>query len=595
MINKFYCRSIVLVIIVMTVGFLVVSNPLAAQQLKGDTQIESPLPTPMPTPFVSKYARVAIQYVSQKYGIPEERLVAEYEVKQEYPLSGRTFQYFKISDWQTSNSVTFNALVDVISNEVVEDLSVLEAAEEKAYQAKYSKLHVALYERLQKVTDETVLHIAIWLAGHRLHSEEEIYAIIIREFPEAGEAIAKGGKLVEVKDPQEAERIQARYEELLMEDTQFRSQEVEDWLSQQGYKWESDGLMPSITTSIPKSVILKLSQLDTVGLIYLVDAEIKLESDIAIPSDRVPTVWQKGFTGTGVKIAILEPGNIDTGTGCLTIAQTKASSQGIQPHHTKTASIAACNSDPYRGIAHAATIVDAGFDSTGVNQITMSNAVIALKWATEAPQSASIVNASFGFESDANINWSDRAFDYWVRTRNFVVAKSAGNTNSYITSPGKAWNVITVGGINDQNTANWSDDSMFNLSNYDDPTGGESGTDREKPEVVAPAVEVVAAFGNAAGNTGTSLAAPQVAGLAGLLIHRNSQLQTWPEVVKAIIMASAVHNIEGNQRLSEYDGAGVIDAPLADQVAQLRQTSTNDPCNSPCWWGITTSSSIPKF
>ena len=33
-----------------------------------------------------------------------------------------------------------------------------------------------------------------------------------------------------------------------------------------------------------------------------------------------------------------------------------------------------------------------------------------------------------------------------------------------------------------------------------------------------------------------------------------------PEAMRAILMASAVHNIEGNARRSEYDGAGGIDA-----------------------------------
>lgn len=138
------------------------------RQAKGDNRNDSPLPTPLPTPVVSEYAQVAIKYLAQKYSIPENRLVAEYEVRQEYPLSGRTFQYFKISDGQTPGSTTFNALVDIVTNEVKEDLAALKAAEAAAYQAKYGKLQVALYERLQDVTDDVVLPIAIWVAGQRI-------------------------------------------------------------------------------------------------------------------------------------------------------------------------------------------------------------------------------------------------------------------------------------------------------------------------------------------------------------------------------------------------------------------------------------------
>ncbi len=38
--------------------------------------------------------------------------------------------------------------------------------------------------------------------------------------------------------------------------------------------------------------------------------------------------------------------------------------------------------------------------------------------------------------------------------------KSAGNDAGNVTSPGKGWNVITVGAINDQGNSNWSDDVM---------------------------------------------------------------------------------------------------------------------------------------
>ncbi|MFN8439621.1 MAG: S8 family serine peptidase [Caldilineaceae bacterium] len=206
-----------------------------------------------------------------------------------------------------------------------------------------------------------------------------------------------------------------------------------------------------------------------------------------------------------------------------------------------------------------------------------------------------VVNVSVGWWSSENgdIEWLDRAFDYWIRERDFTVAAIAHNQAAYIKTPGKAWNVITVGGSNDQNSVNWSDDGMYNNSNYIDPINGESGTDREKPEVVAPAVDIIVANGDGAPRHGTSYAAPQVAGLAALLIQRNSQLQIWPEAVKAILMASAVHNIEGSRRLSEYDGTGAIDAPLADQIAQTQQAIETDPCNFPCWWGVVTGSSTP--
>jgi hypothetical protein len=89
--------------------------------------------------------------------------------------------------------------------------------------------------------------------------------------------------------------------------------------------------------------------------------------------------------------------------------------------------------------------------------------------------------------------------------------------------------------------------------------------------------------------SGTSHAAPQVAGLVALLIHRNSALGAWPEAAKAIIMASATHNIIGPTIIVRgqgdlRDGAGAINAALADTVAQLRADASTT-CQEPCWWG----------
>ena len=177
---------------------------------------------------------------------------------------------------------------------------------------------------------------------------------------------------------------------------------------------------------------------------------------------------------------------------------------------------------------------------------------------------------------------------------------AAGNSRDrYIISPAKGWNVITVGGINDQGTTNWSDDVMYQEagtnegSSYLNP--GSPHSDREKPEVVAPGQSITSLGLNNVPQTrsGTSHATPQVAGLAALLMHRNSDVKLWPTAVKAIVMASSVHNIEGDSRLSGEDGAGSIDAALADTIVKTRQ-SDGVTCSGPCWWAVNTTSSYPN-
>jgi hypothetical protein len=60
-------------------------------------------------------------------------------------------------------------------------------------------------------------------------------------------------------------------------------------------------------------------------------------------------------------------------------------------------------------------------------------------------------------------------------------------------------------------------------------------------------------------------------------------------------MASATHNIDGPTGIPSgqdlRDGAGGINAALADTVARNRNYSDTDPCTDSCWWGHSISNS----
>ncbi len=122
----------------------------------------------------------------------------------------------------------------------------------------------------------------------------------------------------------------------------------------------------------------------------------------------------------------------------------------------------------------------------------------------------------------------------------------------------------------------------------------ETSGDREKPEVVGvgegsptagggpgdddifTTAELRAAAGPADWikniGAGTSFAAPQVSGEAALIISRSDSmggsLVSWPEAVKAIIMASACHEFEPGSLPGEKSGAGGIVACEADQIVR---------------------------
>src|SRR5262249_6371907 len=158
-----------------------------------------------------------------------------------------------------------------------------------------------------------------------------------------------------------------------------------------------------------------------------------------------------------------------------------------------------------------------------------------------------------------------------VRNRFRTVVVAAGNEGGgtgEVLSPAMAYSVISVGNFDDRNTVAWTDDVMNSSSSYVDPISTHG--DREKPELAAPGTNINATTPTSPWiggiGTGTSFSAPMVTGVVGLMLQRQNWLRDWPETVKAVLMVTAIHNIEGASALSEKDGAGGIAADRADDL-----------------------------
>jgi hypothetical protein len=545
----------------------------------------SPLPTATPQSAPSEAARKALAYIAGRKGIPSQALIVADDYSTEYPALGREFQVVTLLDTRPEGQI-YKLLVDLADGRIEENLSSLQAAEAKSNQSRYGKLQPALYERVQTLRDEAMLPVAVWMTVQPGQTSAELqeaaFAVLAAKYPEAKAALDRSGKPMDVSDPELARRIEAEYVALLDAGVKARTEPLVTELKQRGFTVTTYEGMPSFTAILPKRVILELSQREDVGTIFLIEAEAQPSLDSAIPTSLAPIVWNRGYNGSGETIAILEHGNVDTANTYLHHAATyRVANNGAQDHTTVVASAAASFHSTYRGTAPGASVVSAGHNG---NQ---SDAISALEWAFD--QGARIVNISEFWEVDDNVNWIDYAFDHWARLRFRFITVAPGNSGGSLGSPGKAWNIVTVGSIDDNNNADWSDDQMRSDSPYINPGGVIS--DREKPEIVAVggSVTALAKANNVQTSSGTSLAAPQVAGLAALLMDRNPDLRIWPEAAKAIIMASATHNIEGFPIIVRgygdlRDGAGAINAGLADTAAQTRaQPATT--CYVSCWWG----------
>ena len=94
--------------------------------------------------------------------------------------------------------------------------------------------------------------------------------------------------------------------------------------------------------------------------------------------------------------------------------------------------------------------------------------------------------------------------------------------------------------------------------------------------------------------SGTSMAAPAVAGAAAMIQEANATLRSWPEGCRAILMAAATRNPAGGTWHSDLvagvdaaDGAGALDAAEAVRIAGSRR-SPNTATGSRRGWDVGT-------
>ncbi|WSQ10670.1 S8 family serine peptidase [Streptomyces sp. NBC_01231] len=281
------------------------------------------------------------------------------------------------------------------------------------------------------------------------------------------------------------------------------------------------------------------------------DGKRKASLDKSVSQIGAPTAWAAGYDGTGVKVAVLDTG-IDTThadlAGQVTAAQDFTGSSGTGDkvgHGTHVASTVAGTGakagGKYKGVAPGAKILngkvlnDSGFG--------MDSEIIAgMEWAVA--QGAAVVNLSLGGDDMPGVDPVEETVNRLSAESDALFVISAGNSGrageSTVGSPGSADAALTVGAVD-------KSDALADFSSRG-PRVGDGGV---KPDLTAPGVDITAA--SAAGSaleeeypsdipgyltiSGTSMAAPHVAGAAAMLAQQHPD---WTgERLKAVLTGSA--------------------------------------------------------
>jgi hypothetical protein len=527
-------------------------------------------------------------------GVIEQLPVASYFLSSSHFVSAielkKCFLSVTVINQKNGEVVTLFVNTDTQEVSYIQDIDKLRQNENN----KSKKIDTALKDRLNKVISGDKVEVMIWFKtpkGEDLASQQKkAFDYLVNNYPKAFENNQKFGKPLGIENDPDSNFINQEYERLMQQVK--RPGAISNWvniLNSREISVKEINPMPAIFATLTAQQIDEIAVDPEVDMVYLAEARTGPALLDAGASQRFTSVWNSGINGNGQTIAILEAGNVQRNNNFLSFTPSVRISQVGEISHTTN--VAACAASSYAngpGSGRGANILSVGTSTL------QSDSISGFIWATGSPQSAKIVNNSEAIYTWPAYEPSNRGFDYWARYYLTFVTVAAGNDGSHVASPATAYNVLAVGSFNNNNTSDWSDDVMSNFSSWQNPVS--PNNDREKPEVVAVGENLMGwGWGNQESNflPGTSFASPQVAGLGALLLNRNQELTVWPEAMRAIVMASAIHDLDGNPRIvpgtDSRDGAGGIVGDQAIYAAEQRGT-LGSACLRSCWWGLGTTS-----
>jgi serine protease AprX len=343
----------------------------------------------------------------------------------------------------------------------------------------------------------------------------------------------------------------------------------------------------------------------------------------------VTQLWKFGVTGTGVGVAVIDTGvdgalpDFAAADGHSRVIVSAVDNQNATTatdgygHGTDVAGIIAGNgdnrpaSDPlhgqYIGVAPNANLISVKVSDESGNA-TVLDVIYALQFAVEHQAEYNIRVINLSLDSSTPQSYKTDPLDAaaeaaWMH--GIVVVASAGNrgnaSDAVQYSPANDPYVITVGGLDENDSTNPSSDTIASWSSQ-----GTTQDGFQKPDVYAPGAHIVSVlapnseFANAAcgclvgdgqyiQTSGTSMAAPAISGLVADLLQLHPR---WtPDQVKGVLTSSAVSENSSFEEPNAIKAALDLNPPLADQgliPSSLLNTTTGNINYNLATWSLAT-------